>query len=115
MRTSCASVPGLPTARTWICEAERVEAILQVENDLAAFDPEQMLPCARGIAVHKSDGEDIDMPRRDLERVAAVIEQFWVTAIERDMARRTGVRFLIGRRLGLLEQGFGHSCATSLA
>jgi hypothetical protein len=68
-----------------------------------------MMPCAGHIAFHKSDGEDIDMSRRDLQRVSAVVEQLWMTAIEGDMARRTGASVLPGHRLGLLKERFGHS------
>ena len=91
------------------------EALLQVENDLAAFDPEQMVPRAIGTALDKPDSEDIDVPRRDLERVATVIEQFWMATIECDVTSRTGSPFLIARRPGLLEERFAHSCATNLA
>ena len=90
-------------------EAGCVETILQIENDLAALDPEQMVPGAGHTAFHETDGEDIDMPRRDLERMPTMVEKFRVTAIERDMARRPTGAFV------LLQQGFGHSCATSLA
>jgi hypothetical protein len=89
--------------------ARAVETGLQVENDLSALDPEQMMPGAFRAAFDKPDREDVNMPRRDLERVAAMIEKFWVTAIEYDVARGTGARFRIGPRLGLLEERFTHS------
>ena len=47
-------------------QAGPAEAVLQVQNDLAALDPEQMVPGAGRIAFRNADGEDIDMPRRDL-------------------------------------------------
>ena len=111
--TSRASVPGLPTARTWIWKPERVETILQIQNDLAALDPEQMVPGARDIAVLETDGEDIDMPRRDLQRVPTMVEKFRVTAIEPTWPG--GLAFPSAGHRWPAEQGFGHSCATSLA
>jgi hypothetical protein len=44
-----------------------------------------------------------------------MVEKFRVTAIEFDMARRTGVSLLPGHRMSLRKQGFGHSWATSFA
>ena len=73
------------------------------------------MPGAVGTAFDKPDREDIDMPRGDLERIAAVIKQLWMPSIECDVDRRMGGRFLIGHRVGLLEERFTHSCATSLA
>jgi hypothetical protein len=49
------------------------------------------------------------MPRRDLQRVPAVVEKSRVTAIEGDMARWTGASVPRGHRLGLLKERFGHS------
>jgi hypothetical protein len=90
-------------------QAGPAEAVLQVQDDLAALDPEQMVPGAGRIAFRNADGEDVDMPRRDLKRVSAMIEQPWVTAVERDVARRSGASLLPGRGLRLLRKGFGHS------
>jgi hypothetical protein len=67
------------------------------------------VPGAGHIAFHDTDGKDIDMPRRDLERIPAMVEKFRVTAIEGDMARRSSVSVLSGDRLGLLRRGVGHS------
>ena len=57
----------------------------------------------------------VDMPGRDLKRVAMMIEQLRVATIEYDVARWASVPFPIGRCFGLLEQRFTHSWATSLA
>ena len=92
-----------------------VETCLQVENYFSALDPEQMVPGAFRVAFDRPDSEDIDMPRRDLERVAVVVEHLGVAAIEDDAIRRAGVISLIGRSFGLLEQRLAHSWATSLA
>jgi hypothetical protein len=100
---------GAPDREHLNLGVRRVETCLQVENDLSALDPEQMAPGTLGAAFDKPDGEDVDMSRRDLKRVAAVVEQLRMAAIEYDVARRTDVRCLIGRRLGLLEKGFTHS------
>ena len=70
---------------------------------------------ALGAALYKPDSEDINMPRRDLERVAMMIEQLRVATIECDVARRASIPFLMGRCCGLLEQRLTHSWATSLA
>ena len=66
-------------------------------------------------SVDKPYRENVDMPRRDLERVAVVVEHLGVAAIEDDAIRRAGVISLIGRSFGLLEQRLAHSWATSLA
>ena len=73
------------------------------------------MPGAFSAAFDNPDREYVDMSRRDLERVAVVVEQLRVTAIEYDVSRRAGGRFLIGRRFGLLEERFAHSWATSFA
>jgi hypothetical protein len=89
--------------------ARTVEACLQVENDLTALDPEQMVPGALRTAFDNSDSEDIDMPCLDLKGVPAVVEKFRVTAIEYDVARWTGAPLLIGHRPGLQKERFTHS------
>ena len=68
-----------------------------------------MVPGAGDMAVLKTDGKNIDMPRRDLERMPAMVEKFRMTAVERDVARRSGASLLPGRGLRLLRKGFGHS------
>ena len=70
--------------------AGAVDGIRQIENDLAALDPEQMVPRAGRVAFGHADGEDIDMPRHDLQHVAAMVEKLRVTAIEHDARRRAG-------------------------
>ena len=51
-------------------------------------------------SVDKPYRENVDMPRRDLERVPAVVQKSGVTAIEHDVVRRTGVPCLAGYRQG---------------
>jgi hypothetical protein len=92
--------------------ARTVEAFLQVEQDLAALHPAQMVAGALRTASDKPDGEDIDMPRSDLKHVAAVVEKLRVTAIEHDVARGP---LLIGHRPDLQKERFTHSWATSFA
>ena len=70
--------------------AGAAESALQVQNDFTALGAEQMVPGAGQIASLEADGEDIDMPRRDLQRVPAMVEKLWMTAVECDTARRTG-------------------------
>jgi hypothetical protein len=89
--------------------AEFVETLLQFENDLVLFDAKKVMPSPMLIP----DGEYVDMARRDLQGVTAVVEQFRATAIEGDRGGGSGFRSRDG--LDLLEEGFDHSCATSFA
>ncbi len=89
--------------------ARTVDGILQVENNLAALDPKQMVSSAFGTAFDEADGEDIDMPRHDQQHVPAVIEKSRVTTVEHNAGRRTGGRLLIGRRGRPWEDRIVHS------
>ena len=82
-----------------------VEAFLQIENDLSTLGPKQMVPGAVGTAFDKPDREDIDVPRGDLERIAAVIKQLWMPSIECDVDRRMGGRLLITARIAVSPAG----------
>jgi hypothetical protein len=100
---------GAPDPEHLNWQAGPVETILKIQDHLAALYPEQMAPRAGHIAFHKADGEDIDMPRRDLQSVAAVVEKLGVATVEHDMARRTVVPFPRGYGFHLLKQRFCHS------
>lgn len=74
-----------------------------------------MVPHTGDSAFHETDGEDIDMSGRDLQRVSVMVEKFRMSAIEGDMVRSSGASVVPGHCPGLLKQGVGHSWATSLA
>ena len=59
---------------------------------------------AFGAACGELDREDVDMPCRDLEDAAVMIEQFRVAAVEYDMAGLIHRRFPLAHCLGLLEE-----------
>jgi hypothetical protein len=82
--------------------------LLQIGHDLAALDPEQMVPRASRGTIGQRDGENVDMAGGDLKHMSAMVEQFRVAAIEDD-ARRTGAAF------GLRQVRRAHSRATSWA
>ena len=89
--------------------ARAVDGFRQIENDLAALDPKQMVPRAARAAFDNADGEDIGIPCHDLQHVLAMVEKLRTTAIEHDARRQTGRRRLIGRCMCLLEDSVGHS------
>jgi hypothetical protein len=62
-----------------------------------------MVACSLRTAFDTADGEHIDVARRDLKNVSAVIEKFRSTAIERDLASRVTVARLAMRRRDFLE------------
>ena len=73
------------------------------------------MPGAFGRAFDNPDGEDVEMPGRDLECVAMMVEKLWMATVEDDVNRGMSAAFRIGHRPGLLEERFTHSCATNLA
>ena len=83
--------------------------MVQVEKNLTALDPKQMMSRAFGAAFDHADGEDVDVPCRHLQHVPAVVEKFWTTAIEHKAGRRMARLLLIGHLWRPLKDGFVHS------